>query len=43
TALSEAKSGKLPHVDVVHKYGPDILRSDPDGIKENNLSELPDF
>ncbi|TDU07687.1 DUF3892 domain-containing protein [Bacillus subtilis] len=43
TALSEAKSGKLAHVDVFHKYGRDILRSEPDGIKENNLSELPDF
>ncbi len=26
TALSEAKSGKLAHVDVFHKYGRDILR-----------------
>ncbi|KIU05907.1 DUF3892 domain-containing protein [Bacillus subtilis] len=43
TALSEAKSGKLSHVDVFHKYGRDILRSEPDGIKGNNLSELPDF
>ncbi|KAF1678033.1 DUF3892 domain-containing protein [Bacillus sp. SKDU12] len=43
TALSEAKAGKLAHVDVFHKYGRDILRSEPDGIKENNLSELPDF
>ncbi|NTU26032.1 DUF3892 domain-containing protein [Bacillus tequilensis] len=42
-ALSEAKAGKLAHVDVFHKYGRDILRSEPDGIKENNLSELPDF
>ncbi|MEC2064182.1 DUF3892 domain-containing protein [Bacillus inaquosorum] len=43
TALSEAQAGKLAHVDVFHKYGRDILRSEPDGIKENNLSELPDF
>lgn len=43
TALSEAKAGKLAHVDVFHKYGRDILRSEPDGLKENNLSELPDF
>ncbi|MGY2644566.1 DUF3892 domain-containing protein [Bacillus inaquosorum] len=43
TALSEARAGKLAHVDVFHKYGRDILRSEPDGIKENNLSELPDF
>ncbi|MCY7782511.1 DUF3892 domain-containing protein [Bacillus sp. FSL H8-0515] len=43
TALSEAKAGNLAHVDVFHKYGRDILRSEPDGIKENNLSELPDF
>ena len=43
TALSEAKDGKLAHVDVFHKYGRDILRSEPDGIKENNLDELPLF
>ncbi|WP_028393294.1 DUF3892 domain-containing protein [Bacillus cihuensis] len=43
TALSEAKNGKLAHVDVFHKYGRDILRSEPDGIKENNLDELPHF
>ena len=43
TALEEAKAGKLAHVDVLHKYGRDILRSEPDGIKENNLDELPQF
>lgn len=43
TALNEAKSGKLAHVDVFHKYGRDILRSEPDGIKENNLDNLPNF
>lgn len=43
TALEEAKAGKLAHVDVFHKYGRDILRSEPDGIKENNLDELPQF
>lgn len=43
TALSEAKAGKLAHVDVFHKYGRDILRSEPDGIKENNLDNLPGF
>lgn len=42
-ALEEAKAGKLAHVDVFHKYGRDILRSEPDGIKENNLDMLPDF
>jgi hypothetical protein len=42
-ALSEAKAGKLAHVDVFHKYGRDILRSEPDGIKENNLNSLPEF
>jgi hypothetical protein len=42
-ALSEAKVGKLAHVDVFHKYGRDILRSEPDGIKENNLDALPEF
>ncbi|KAA0765828.1 DUF3892 domain-containing protein [Bacillus sp. SH5-2] len=43
TALNEAKSGKLAHVDVFHKYGRDIIRSEPDGIKENNLDNLPLF
>ncbi|GAE37230.1 DUF3892 domain-containing protein [Halalkalibacter akibai] len=43
TALTEAKQGKLNHVDVFHKYGRDILRSEPDGIKENNLDQLPTF
>jgi hypothetical protein len=43
TALNEAKSGKLAHVDVFHKYGRDIIRSEPDGIKENNLDNLPEF
>lgn len=43
TALQEAKAGKLAHVDVFHKYGRDILRSEPDGIKENNLDNLPGF
>jgi hypothetical protein len=43
SALSEAKTGKLAHVDVFHKYGRDILRSEPDGIKENNLDNLPHF
>ena len=42
-ALTEAKAGRLAHVDVFHKYGRDILRSEPDGIKENNLDQLPDF
>jgi hypothetical protein len=43
SALTEAKAGKLAHVDVFHKYGRDILRSEPDGIKENNLENLPHF
>ena len=43
SALSEAKAGKLAHVDVFHKYGRDILRSEPDGIQENNLNHLPHF
>ncbi|HDR7793938.1 TPA: DUF3892 domain-containing protein [Bacillus luti] len=43
TALNEAKSGKLAHLDVFHKYGRDIIRSEPDGIKENNLDNLPSF
>lgn len=42
-ALSEAKAGKIAHVDVFHKYGRDILRSEPDGIRENNLDALPEF
>ena len=43
TALNEAKEGKIAHVDVFHKYGRDIIRSEPDGIKENNLDNLPTF
>lgn len=43
TALHEAKSGMLAHVDVFHKYGRDIIRSEADGIKENNLDQLPEF
>ncbi|WP_249872354.1 DUF3892 domain-containing protein [Oceanobacillus saliphilus] len=43
TALDEAKSGKIAHVDVFHKYGRDIIRSEPDGIRENNLANLPTF
>lgn len=43
TALNEAKAGNLAHIDVFHKYGRDIIRSEPDGIKENNLDNLPTF
>ncbi|MFC4560108.1 DUF3892 domain-containing protein [Virgibacillus kekensis] len=43
TALDEAKAGKLAHVDVFHKYGRDIIRSEPDGIEENNLDNLDTF
>jgi len=43
TALDQAKAGMLAHVDVFHKYGRDIIRSEPDGIKENNLDQLPSF
>ncbi|MCM3693788.1 DUF3892 domain-containing protein [Neobacillus niacini] len=43
TALTEAKSGQIARVDVFHKYGRDIIRSEPDGIKENNLDRLPEF
>ena len=43
TALYDAKSGMIAHVDVFHKYGRDIIRSEPDGIKENNLDRLPEF
>lgn len=43
TALDEAKAGKLAHVDVFHKYGRDIIRSEPDGVTENNLDNLESF
>lgn len=43
TALGEAKAGRIAHVDVFHKYGRDIIRSEPDGLKENNLDQLPEF
>jgi hypothetical protein len=42
-ALSEAKQGKLAHVDVFQRYGRDIIRSEPDGIRENNLDNLHTF
>jgi hypothetical protein len=42
-ALAEAKNGNLEHVDVFQRWGRDILRSEPDGIKENNLDNLPTF
>lgn len=42
-AINEAKAGRIAHVDVFHKYGRDIIRSEPDGIKENNLDHLPEF
>lgn len=43
TALDEAKAGRLAHVDVFHKYGRDIIRSEPDGIEDNNLDNLDSF
>lgn len=43
TALGEAKAGNIVHIDVFHKYGRDIIRSEPDGIKDNNLDHLPQF
>ncbi|MBS4209398.1 DUF3892 domain-containing protein [Bacillus sp. FJAT-50079] len=43
TALHEAKAGNIAHIDVFHKYGRDIIRSEPDGIEENNLDNLPTF
>jgi hypothetical protein len=43
TALEESKAGNIAHIDVFHKYGRDIIRSEPDGIKENNLDRLPEF
>ncbi|MEH7156861.1 DUF3892 domain-containing protein [Neobacillus drentensis] len=43
SALNDAKARKIAHVDVFHKYGRDIIRSEPDGIKENNLDQLPEF
>ncbi|MFJ5714333.1 DUF3892 domain-containing protein [Neobacillus sp. NPDC093127] len=43
TALEEAKEGKIANIDVFHKYWRDIIRSAPDGIRENNLDHLPEF
>ncbi|WP_377889503.1 DUF3892 domain-containing protein [Alkalihalobacillus sp. R86527] len=42
-ALEAAKNGKLSGVDIFQKYGRDIIRSEPDGIKENNFDHLPEF
>src|SRR5699024_1467152 len=43
SALDEAKAGNIAHIDVFHKYESDIIRSEPDGIKENNLDQLASF
>jgi hypothetical protein len=43
TALNEAKAGILANVDVFHRYGRDILRSEPDGVQQNNLDNLPTY
>jgi hypothetical protein len=43
TALNEAKADVLANVDVFHRYGRDILRSEPDGVQQNNLDNLPTF
>lgn len=43
SALNEAKSGVLANVDVYERYGREILRSEPDGVQENNLDNLPTF
>ncbi|MCI2257002.1 DUF3892 domain-containing protein [Domibacillus indicus] len=42
-ALKEAKAGRLAHVDVFERYGREIIRSEPDGTKENNLDNLDTF
>ena len=42
-AFEAAKSGKLSGVDVFQKYGRDIIRSEPDGTKENNFDNFPEF
>ncbi|WP_226658516.1 DUF3892 domain-containing protein [Pseudalkalibacillus hwajinpoensis] len=42
-ALEEAKNGRIAGVDVFEKYGREIIRSEPDGIKENNFDHLPEF
>lgn len=42
-ALAEAKSGALEHINTFHRYGREYLRSDPDGIEQNNLDNLPSF
>ena len=42
-AVRLAKNGELAHVDVFHRFGRDIIRSEPDDSKENNLDNLPRF
>ncbi|TKD71843.1 DUF3892 domain-containing protein [Pseudalkalibacillus hwajinpoensis] len=42
-ALEAANNGTLAGVDVFQKYGRDIIRSEPDSTKENNLDHLPEF
>jgi hypothetical protein len=43
-AQQMAKTGDIEHVNVfIGKDGEEHLRSDADGIKENNLDQLPTF
>ncbi|WP_083780222.1 DUF3892 domain-containing protein [Kyrpidia tusciae] len=41
--MEKAKKGEIEHVDVVQRYGRDILRSEADGTTANNLDRLPTF
>lgn len=42
-AVQMAKNGQIDQVDVFNKYGREIIRSEPDSDKSNNLSNLPTF
>ena len=42
-ALNQAKAGEIADVDVFTKFGREILRSEPDGLRDNNLDMLEEF
>jgi hypothetical protein len=43
-ARAMAKDGKIKNVDVMNgKSGSEVIRSEPDGVKENNLNQMPEF
>lgn len=42
-ALEMVRNGDIEHVNIFHRNGREILRSEPDEDKGNNLDNLPQF